>query len=715
MAQLAILGFFLTALVVCLIGLEGYLLALWWRTPARRPADGSSERGEEALDLAVRTGLLAVCHPVVLALALGGLGQLRVELALAVETALVYGTYRALTRREPGIDLRAPALRLLRKGWLRLRAYPVLSLVGLHALGTEVVRGLLRPPLSWDSLMYHLYLAAGWLQQGDLGLVAARGPTTAYLFMPANGSLWLWWWMAPSHSELLVNVAYVPAWALLGLATGALARELGARRHWPVAAFLTLLAPVVLRFAATQYVDILMAACLVTASYYLLRWIREPHGWDAVLAGLALGLAVGTKVPGLLFGAALAGIGLMLAAVSPSGRWGRRLRHVALAAVIALALGGFFYTRNAVLGGGLLGYPCVQEGSEAEGVLDNIPAAGSLADLWDDMVAEGFVVDAFLGSTRATLAELGVGPQVVLLLIVALVLPFVLPREHRAGGWLIQGQVAVQLVFWVLVPYADDAHILANVRYLDGAVALLFAGGVALAERHLSDLWIRGLAMALAVQDLLMLRSSMPRGVRWLLAVALLGALALALSSRLRELLERRWRLAAALGAVALLAFVPAWVEFRIRDRERAFEEEYTAHLTTTRMFAEGWGWLDRNAGRGTVAVSHAPENYFVYPAMGPFLERRAVYVHINEAAHDNPLRYPGCNVRVEPSRRAWLRNLRHQGVRWLYVARFPEFDFPLEDRWARELPGLFVLRLDDRLNRVYELAWEGETGPSAQ
>lgn len=703
-----VVGLLLTLLSLTLLGLGGYLLALLM---AGRPGDPEGAQRREPLTLAVTTLLLTLTEGVAIALLLGALGFLRLELALALQTLLVYGLHRRLVRRGWQDSSLAEPLRLaLRRTWSRLREYPALALIAVHAVGSEVLRGLLRPPLSWDSLMYHLYLAATWLQQGSFDLVAARQPTAAYLFMPSEGSLWLWWWMAPSHSELYVNLASVPAWVLLGLAAGAFARELGARRHWPVAAFLTVLTPAVLRFVATQYVDVLVAAALVSGSLFAVRWLRRPTAPDAVLVGVAVGLAAGAKVVGLAFGLALAGLVLVLALtrtlVRARGEWRRRLGHAAIAALLALLLGGYFYARNVAVGGGLFGDPCVQQDPEAEGgVLGSFPIPDSIADAWLQGTGEGLLADAFLGSTRPTLSDLGVGPVVFLLLAAVLVLPFAVPRERRSAAWLVPGQVGAQLAFWLLVPYAANAHVLANVRYLDTAVALAFAGAVALAEGRLSDGWIRGLALAVAVQDLLMLHAVLPRQVRWLLAAILVGAAAAALSPRLREVARRRRKPILAAAAVVVVVATPPFAAFRAADRGRAFAQELTAHLTSSRFFAAGWEWLDENAGTGTVAVSHAPQNYFVYPAMGPFLERRAVYVHVNRQAHDNPLRYPGCDPRVDLSPEAWLENLRREEVRWLHVARFPEMGFPVEDGWARARPDLFALRFDHPTNRVYEVA----------
>lgn len=691
-------GLLLTLLALALLGLGGSLAA-WFVC--------GEEGRRDPLRLAVTGLLLVFAQAVGIALLLGALGLLRIELALAMQTAVVWLLHRRVRRHE---DWSAPFRTVARRTRDRLEAYPALAILALLGVGSEALRGLFRPPLSWDSLMYHLYLAATWLQSEAIALVPARQPTAAYLFLPADGSLWLWWWMAPSHSELYVNLAYLPAAALLALATGAFARELGARRHWPVASFLVVLVPAVLRFVATQYVDILMAAALVAAGYYAARWIERPDMRDAGLAGLALGLAAGTKVVGLPFAAALGGLALVLARSWRTAP-GRRLLQGAAAVAAALLLGAFFYVRSAAYGGGFLGLACAQQEAGA-GPLPRLPAPGSAADLWGEVWGEGLLTDAFLGSTRPTMADLGIGPAVFLFLVAAVALPFVLVRERRRAAWFVVGQLAAQLLFWILVPYAGNAHILANVRYLGGALALSIAAAVTLAESRLTNAWVRGLALAVAAQGLLMLHAAMPRQVRWALAVGLVLAVVVGTSATVRRGLRRH---RAALSVAALLAAVvlaPAFASFRVTDRERAFSRELTAHLTSSRFFAPGWGWLDLHGGDGTVAVSHAPAPYFVYPAMGPFLERRALSVHVNREAHLNPLRYADCDPRVDLDRAAWLVNLVREDVAWLHVARFPELDFPVEDRWARERPDLFRPVFADRTNRIYR--FRGELPASA-
>jgi hypothetical protein len=89
---------------------------------------------------------------------------------------------------------------------------------------------------------------------------------------------------------------------------------------------------------------------------------------------------------------------------------------------------------------------------------------------------------------------------------------------------------------------------------------------------------------------------------------------------------------------------------------------------------------------------------------MGPRLERRAIYVNINEKDLRNAGAYPRCDPRIEPSLEAWLAHLRAEDVRWLHISRQPNAPFPGEAGWAESRPDLFALRYADETNRIYEV-----------
>jgi hypothetical protein len=313
------------------------------------------------------------------------------------------------------------------------------------------------------------------------------------------------------------------------------------------------------------------------------------------------------------------------------------------------------------------------------------------------------VVDAVLGSTRPTTLEMGLGPQVLLLLVVVIALPFALGREQRRAGLVVWGQVAAQIALWATVPYSAGGWLYASTRFLLPTAALALAAGCAMAERRGSKpRWLKLLALALAVQGLLQLHAAMPRGVRVTMALADLAALGLALSARARLGLSRRWAWLLAAAVLLAVAGAPGLARFRTADRARALAQETTAHDTPARFAAGAWAWLDAHGGDGTVAVVYEPPGRFSYPAMGPRFERRAVYVNVNAADRRQAAAYPGCNPRVDPSADAWLRNLAKLQVAWLHLGRDPGRDFPLELDFVEAFPSRFALRYQDATNLVY-------------
>jgi hypothetical protein len=687
-----LLGALLTLVSAGFLLLGGYLAALRLL---------GEEAGRDPLALAIASLLLATAEAVGIGILLGALELLRIDLALGLQAGLVLLLLLSLRRAPPAGGVGEPAAAIFRRGGEILREHPAPSLVALHAVGSEALRGLLRPPLSWDSLMYHLLLAATWLRDENIAPVFGNIPVNYYGYVPANGSVWFWWWMAPSHSELWVNLATLPHWLLLGLAAGGVARQLGARRHWPLAAFLVLVTPTVVRFAAAQYVDILLGAVLLAAAFFALRWLREPDWSAALLAGAGLGLAAGTKVLGVPYAMALAAAALPLA----RGRWGRRAAQALAAFAVAALLGGFFYARNVAAGAGPLALVCEQTASGPQNANQpTIPRRNSVVDLWQEMIGGGQLLDAFLGTHRPVSMEMGIGPQVFVVLLAALLLPLGLGRALRRESLLASIQIWAELAFWLTVPFAKNRHVYANIRYLVPALGLAFAGATALAEsRRVRERWLEGITLALMIQGLLQLHTEMPHQVRLAIAVADLGAVALLFSTRLRAFAARRRReLAAAVVILALLG-APFLAAFRVADRARALAMEYTVHLTSSRFFIGGWAWLDRHGGTGNVAAVHAPNNYFMYPAMGPRLERDVRYVNVNAADLQNAIDYPACQPRVDASPEAWVANLSKRNIRWIQMSRYPRFDFPLERRWADAMPHLFVLRYEDPTNAVYE------------
>lgn len=686
-----LLGALLTLAAFSFLGLSGYLAAtaLLGERARRDPLALSVAWGLSSLSIALLIGLL-----------LGAVGQLRIDLALS---GLALLTILQLQRAKKTDDPWGPARLLGSRTWAQLAERPALAILTLHAAGSELLRGLFRPPLSWDSLMYHLLLTATWLQEKNLAPVFGPAPTNFYGFQPGNGSLWFWWWMAPSHSEFWVNLASALPWLLLGLAAGAVARQLGAAKSWPVAGYLTLLTPCIVRFIGAQYVDLLVGAGIAAAAYFAMLWLDEPRWGTALLAGAGLGIAAGAKVLALPY--VLAFAGALLFAAAFRGGWRVRTGQVLAAVVLASLLAGFWYVRNLAYGAGPLGLRCegTAAGAQAErGEAPTIPRPNSVLDQFGPYLKSGQLVDAVLGYIRPPSLELGLGPQVFLLLPL-LAFPLGLPRGRRRASFLIWSQIVAQTFVWLAVPYADRGTIYANIRYLDGALALALAGGVALLElRSVASRWIEGLALVLAAQGLLQMHSEMPRGVRLAMAVVDLAVVALALSPGLRSRIRER---APAVAVVLLLVAAPILAGFRAVDRGRAMAQDLTVHKTPIELFARAWSWLDRYGENGTVAVASSPLHFFVYPAMGPRLERKVIFANVNAADFSNAAAYPACDPRVDLNPEAWLANLGKHEVRWLHLMRYPGTEDLPERAWADARPDRFTLRYEDDGNRIYEVS----------
>jgi len=380
--------------------------------------------------------------------------------------------------------------------------------------------------------------------------------------------------------------------------------------------------------------------------------------------------------------------------------------QVATIVAIVVPLGGYFYLRNVALGADPLAAACEHLATGPEFASDNsLPRANSVAGAFGEMVREGWLLEPFLGTTRPQSLELGVGPPALLLLLAALALPWLVPRERRREGWMAALVVWAAILFWLTVPFARNRHVYANVRYLVPAIGIAFAGGVAFAERRgVRERALAVVTVALLAQGFLQLHAELPFQARVALAIVDLAVVLAVLVPALAQWARRHARELAVASLIAALAAAPLLARFRIADRGRALATELTVHQTVARFYAAGWAWLDAHAHDGNVAVVHSPNNYLTYPEMGPRLERDARYVNVNAADLPDAVRYPNCDPRVDPQPAAWVRNLGRRDIRWLHLARFPDFEYTIEARWADAMPQWFVLRFEDPTNRIYEV-----------
>lgn len=255
-------------------------------------------------------------------------------------------------RRRQAVTMAGPATgRDPLDPWLRgalLAAVPI----GLGALGLTLYNGV----RTWDGNAYHVVVPLQWLKLGSLTEPLARqgvyGPTGFEKFAnPGNGHLLLaiplilgW-----DRVACLVQLpfALLAAWAVTRIG-----RDAGGSRAAALLGGLGFLsAPIVANQAAVPMLDLMTAALILTCLALLLRVADAPPppGRVLVTAGLALGLALGTKTSAL---AQLPLVALVIAASAwTRGKPAEVGRRLGVFAAAALAPVAFWYLRGVLLFG----------------------------------------------------------------------------------------------------------------------------------------------------------------------------------------------------------------------------------------------------------------------------------------------------------------------------------------------------------------------------
>lgn len=238
------------------------------------------------------------------------------------------------------------------------RAPPLVAIVvtvaGLGAIA-QLILALSVVPNEVDGLLYHLLRSALVVQQHTVvpsGPILPGDPVT---MNPPNAELLVAWTMALAHTDRLAALVQWSCLPGLGLLVFAGARFLGFRTpHAAFAGAVAMLLPEVLLQATTAQNDLLLAVLVGSAALFAARGLRDRSLGDLAVAGVAGGLAVGTKTSALL-----AAPVVLLLLVAAARRFapprGLVVRGAALAAALVLGLGGFAYANDLTTTGDALG------------------------------------------------------------------------------------------------------------------------------------------------------------------------------------------------------------------------------------------------------------------------------------------------------------------------------------------------------------------------
>lgn len=576
----------------------------WQRSLSRRPLP---------LQILAAT-VIAVATVLLTAELLGSVGLFR-PLPLIAGTWIVAAVSIAVsTRLAPAAPVEPDATPTNESPrWITLAALAASAAVSVRWVAASiqaVSSGVLEP----DSRHYHFPFAAEFARSGWLTRPVPIWPDPIHLFHPGNSELVQGIGMLAMDSDVLApypNLAWLGLLLLAGWCAGI--RDRVAPITLLAVTFLAGLPVLAHTNGGSGVNDLALLACLVAA---VALW-RNSHGdlgWWAV-GGLALGLAIGTKLTGAGSITALTVAGI---AMTPSSR---RWRAVGVLVTMLVLGGSFWYLRNLFRTGNPL--PSLD--------VPLLPSPDlALVDRFGFSVADNVFEreawrTAFWPGVRRFFGWAGLAAAVA----GAAAIPRLLRSKDRFP-LVIAACGVFALAIWIVTPASawglegrpDPGLFMANLRYtLPGLSLLAIGAALALADATARvRLWFVGwLGVAVAIEVLRPSLTGPP--ARFMVAAAAGLALAAAALVALRTLpLSPWWRVAAGTGAVLLLVLAAGPAVTR-RQLDRSTR-------STSAELARVYGWAE--------AAAPARIGYYAvnahYPMYGDGWDNDLEFLGVDEA-----------------------------------------------------------------------------------
>jgi len=649
-------------------------LAAWSLRPVLVPGwGGASARLVEVV--------LAISLVIVLAEVLGLIGLLRGAWLIAGAGALALGAW-VLARWRPRATSRAAAPHAA--AWeLAVAGLLGFLLIAIWMLGA--LRILDGGAMDFDTLWYHLPLAAGFFQSGSVTAIQHLDPITLARFYPADSELLHAVAMAIVHRDVvspLLNVGWLGVAMLAGWCLG---RPFGAAPLSLLAVSVVLGARVLaVSQAGNATNDIVVTAALLSAAAILATAFGPQARGGAegtatrgavLVAGLAAGIAAGTKL-NLLVPVAVLTVGLVLIAAR-----GTRRTTLVLWLGGVLATGVLWYARNLFAAGNPLPWlhtigPLDLPGPDnAQGLRPAFTVVHYLGDgdVWSNYFLPGLHV------------ELGdLWPATIGLALVGMVAGIVrgaAPVVRVLGGCALAG-AAVYLVTPLSAGGVEGQPVVfaTNLRWLAPFLVL----GLALlpATPIAGDRWGR---IAIALLLIVPLAASLDLGA-WgsdpNLAAAVLVAAGLVACWGAAVALSRWGRAPLAVGAAVALAAIAAAAVYVPASRDYLDDRFRTAPPGSGLEAAFGWA---KGVGGAHIGLAGTSAAFSQYPFYGTDLSSSVTYPALR-GPHDSLTPIPSC--------RAWRAAI--DAGHFDYLVTAPRFDPAHPDRplpapegaWTRTSSG---------------------------
>lgn len=227
--------------------------------------------------------------------------------------------------------------RFFRGGWERPAlpglAWPYFVVAAILVL--TFLTAVFYPPNNWDSMTYHMARVAHWWQNQSIRPYFTYIPRQIEMAPFAETAILHSYALA--KSDLFANIPQWLAFAGTICLAGGIATQLGCQSTGRTAAvlFTTTLPMAILQATSTQN-DLIVAFWMLCVAYRYCLWRENPIWTNAVLFGLAVGLAIATKGTAFIFCFPFVVVFAFRSCANP----GKLLPKAVIAGILSLAIFG---------------------------------------------------------------------------------------------------------------------------------------------------------------------------------------------------------------------------------------------------------------------------------------------------------------------------------------------------------------------------------------
>jgi hypothetical protein len=643
-------------------------------------------------------------------LSLGVLGKLYLTNILLAHF-LVFLIAVMFFRPKQTVDIIKPDISLLFNSRLLLLAFSIF--IGFAFVKTFI--NLINPPISPDSLQYHLAFPAAWIRGGNLDnpscifasipMVSSQSiEASSTSYYPINAQLFFAWLMLPLRNAFLADIGELPFYIIGIMTVFAILKKYGIKNEMAIlSGFLWVLIPNIFKQLRTaSQIDVICATLFLLMIYTILLLKERFYLKYAVLFGISAGIFLGTKVINIIwFIAAFPFFCYVFYRSCKVFKPGvnKVILMLGSIAFMVFLFGGFAYLRNFVFTGNPL-FPVdlkIFGRNVFKGLMDNaaykaIIASGDKLDLGRILFKEGLGVQ-FLG-----------------LILPAIFAPVIFYRQVRkkinsSGEYLLLFTIPLAMI--ILYGFFINVYV---VRYLFpflsmGLItAVIFVSLIPLGEKYfylISFISILASAAELAHRGELI--------TSFALSIILFAIMLLFKKKLIFFYSSRFFNKALMLFLILGVLFLGY---FNAKYNKEEFER-YPSVLSKKEKWqidiTRGWQKLNELTKDGAKVAYTGRQEFYTF--FGSGLKNDVKYISVNEKEVTPYNKFDGLFRKVKEFS-AWRENLKKEGIGYLFVAR-PFFNnrespdparFPVEDEWASAHPEDFQLLYSNSMSRIYKI-----------